>query len=633
MHQRRGAVLAAVVMLASLTTVSAAQTRATGDVVCPRPPGSATLPRLAGHDRIGTAIAVALAAEEGRGDVRDLDEFVVVGSQAFPDAAVGAVLAAGRDVPLLLTPGHALDPRVADVLAALDTDNDGGIVHIIGGVDVVTEQVSTELRGRGFEVDRIADSTRYETADLVAERLADEDSVTGPVVVATGQDWPDASAGATLAAARLGQLRLVDGRGTPALEWAEDANVIILGGPEAVSPEIQSRLTDVATSVRRIAGEDRVATAALVAAELPDLPVISATVADWPDPVAAATLAARTGAAVVLVDAAGLPAASARLVAGRATSIVGGDAVVPMWLAADVADASVAPLGAPVVVSDDPTPCATMPGQVGAAVSFSLVTDATNLTFTHVAVRPDTASVTSGISAATVRGQPSTLEAFVSITPSETGIVEIEVELEATSMDGQTRSIRRGWTADVAAPSSSSRSGEGWLVAGGSSETVGTGGPAVTYTVEIADGIDVDQDLRQFADSVEATLGDTAHGWTSRGERRLQRVGDPANAAIRVLLASPSTVDRLCAAHGVNTAGIYSCWTGSVAALNSTRWFNGVSHVPDLALYRRYLVNHEVGHGFGRGHQACGGDGQVAPVMMQLTKSTYGCQPNALPYP
>jgi hypothetical protein len=176
---------------------------------------------------------------------------------------------------------------------------------------------------------------------------------------------------------------------------------------------------------------------------------------------------------------------------------------------------------------------------------------------------------------------------------------------------------------------------EGWLIAGGDGAVAGSGGSTVRYTVEIADGLQSRQELVAFADRVEQLLSDPDHGWTSRGARRLQRVEDPARANIRVLLASPARVDRLCGQVGLNTAGIYSCWNGRFAALNSTRWFDGVSHIADLELYRDYLVNHEVGHGLGYGHVGCPGSGRLAPVMVQqsMAHRLGSCRPNGLPYP
>ena len=153
-------------------------------------------------------------------------------------------------------------------------------------------------------------------------------------------------------------------------------------------------------------------------------------------------------------------------------------------------------------------------------------------------------------------------------------------------------------------------------------------GPRVRYTVEVAPTVGADP--AAVAAQVRAALHDP-RSWAR--DRTLEQVGDPSRARIRVVLADPATVDVLCGRAGLDTAGIYSCWNGRFAALNAWRWEAGAEGFDDLATYRTYLVNHEFGHGLGRGHVGCPSTGAIAPVMMQQSKGLAGCRANGWPYP
>jgi len=151
--------------------------------------------------------------------------------------------------------------------------------------------------------------------------------------------------------------------------------------------------------------------------------------------------------------------------------------------------------------------------------------------------------------------------------------------------------------------------------------------PYVGFEVVVDDGVDVPVEL--MAGWVDRTLGD-ARSWVAEGDVGLKRLRE--GGAMTIILATPSTVDRLCAP--LDTGGYYSCRNGRWVAINIDRWQTATSWwTAGLTVYRQYVVNHEVGHFLGHGHVSCPGAGRIAPVMMQQTKGLDGCIANGWPYP
>ena len=148
------------------------------------------------------------------------------------------------------------------------------------------------------------------------------------------------------------------------------------------------------------------------------------------------------------------------------------------------------------------------------------------------------------------------------------------------------------------------------------------------YTVALEGGLGVDP--ADFAAQVQRTLSDP-RSWGHAGTIAFQRV-DSGPVDVRVVLASPTLTDRMCAP--LLTKGLLSCGNGITAVLNSYRWLRGADayagHLPE---YRQYVVNHEVGHTIGHHHEQCAGPGQLAPVMMQQTKGIGACVASPWPYP
>jgi pyruvate/2-oxoglutarate dehydrogenase complex dihydrolipoamide acyltransferase (E2) component len=157
-------------------------------------------------------------------------------------------------------------------------------------------------------------------------------------------------------------------------------------------------------------------------------------------------------------------------------------------------------------------------------------------------------------------------------------------------------------------------------------------GRTVRYTVEVEGGLGVDE--AQVAATVQGILLDE-RGWQGVDHVRFVNVSPERARAggqvdIRVTLASPGLTDRLCAP--MRTMSQVSCWNGERSVLNFRRWALGDdSYGADVARYRVYQVNHEVGHGLGHQHEQCAAQGARAPVMVQQTLGLGGCKP--WPYP
>ncbi len=184
--------------------------------------------RLAGADRVGTAVAISKAAfADGSAPAA-----VLARADAYADALAGAPLAAARKGPLLLTGPATLAP--ADAVELTRAVAPGSTVYLLGGSGALGSRVADQVSALGFTVARLAGRDRFATATAIAAAL----DPTGPILLTTGLSFPDALA-AGAAAAHVGAAVLLTAGDTPApatqafLATHPNATLYAVGGPAA----------------------------------------------------------------------------------------------------------------------------------------------------------------------------------------------------------------------------------------------------------------------------------------------------------------------------------------------------------------------------------------------------------------
>ncbi|MFD4026953.1 DUF3152 domain-containing protein [Streptomyces sp. NPDC058576] len=170
-------------------------------------------------------------------------------------------------------------------------------------------------------------------------------------------------------------------------------------------------------------------------------------------------------------------------------------------------------------------------------------------------------------------------------------------------------------------------SGPGTFTVARAGVTAKGGGSAYRVEVENGSGVDPDRAAADIAD----VLADP-RGWSHGGERSVRQVAD-GSAGLVIRIATPATTDRMCGEYGLNTRGEVNCRGGEKVMVNLKRWQLGSPQFDGpVSEYRALIVNHEVGHWLGRGHETCPGKGRPAPAMMQQIDGLKGCVANAWPY-
>lgn len=288
--------------------------------------------RIHGANRYDTSARISSLLDPG------VEVAYLASGSDFPDALGGSALAVQTDSPVLMVPTTGLPEETKSELQRLKPER----IVVLGGTRAVPDRIMelAEPYATTGVVDRIAGANRYETAVAISSEFPAD---IGTVYIATGTDYPDALAGGAHAGRRGSPLLFTHPDGVPSVVRAElerlnPRKIVILGGTSAVPANQEKVLRSYTRDGKlvRIAGADRYATAAKIAAYYPSggSRVFVATGTGFPDALSGAAVAGSMEVPVLLTRQDSLPSVAAsrinRLDPDRGTVLGGTSAVSPL---------------------------------------------------------------------------------------------------------------------------------------------------------------------------------------------------------------------------------------------------------------------------------------------------------------
>lgn len=312
-------------------------------------PSQVEIVRVAGTSRESTAAALSNAVASAGVPVA-----FVARSDDFADALSGGVAAGNARGPLLLTRTDELPDATRGELSRLGP----ATIVVLGGTTAVSARVVGDLEAyTQGNVTRVQGRDRYATAaELSRLRYPNGANI---CYVATGATFADAVAAGPAAALANAPLLLVRPTELPEVTAQEIrrlgvTDMVVLGGEAAIGPGVFARLRDFATgAVDRVAGKDRYATAAEVAARVVEATqgavqgnqdgiveeVLIVTGQDFPDGLAAGPVATVRGAPILLTKTDAVPRATdemLRTLRPAKITIIGGERAISPEVAAQL---------------------------------------------------------------------------------------------------------------------------------------------------------------------------------------------------------------------------------------------------------------------------------------------------------
>lgn len=260
MLKRKKKVIAKVMATTMLATTIATTfgIEAKADSISPRTAVSSS--KISGSDRYKTAVEISKNYSSS-----SKHAVIVNGQKGIVDALTATPYASLKNAPILMTQSNKLN---ADTKAEL-TRRGIKTVDIVGGVNSVNDSVKSEIQAMGITVNRIAGSSKYDTALEVAKKI-DAISDISKIAVANGEVLADAVSVAAPAAQNEMPIILahpkngLDDKTKSYINGEGISTSYVIGGTSSVSSTTQNSLPG---TKKRLEGSGRQDTNAAVVKE------------------------------------------------------------------------------------------------------------------------------------------------------------------------------------------------------------------------------------------------------------------------------------------------------------------------------------------------------------------------------
>lgn len=248
--------------------------------------------RISGPGRVETSIEISKFENTKSKTV------ILADARNYPDALAASNLTNGRYSVILVQ--NQLTQAIINEITRLEAQD----LIILGGTNSISEDIEKGLANiAGIKnISRIAGETRYDTCQKIFSQAKKKS-----LVLASGEIFPDALATSSIldqAGLLLTKSRQLPSEAQAAIKDLNHDNFLIVGGENSVQESLATSISNQYqyASHTRISGNNRYETSAKIGERLVSSTVILASGENFPDALAASTLAQKIDSPILLVS-------------------------------------------------------------------------------------------------------------------------------------------------------------------------------------------------------------------------------------------------------------------------------------------------------------------------------------------